>query len=277
MQSFCLPKYRMLPILPCVVLDRIVCSRRTYGTREHNHRGELHDQHGNHGATGARGGAHRAARRGGAVRARGGGGPGPRAGAEYYVLRGQRRGHGSDGNCTDAANTTCTLRDALCAAAAGDTITFNAGVTAATLTIDHYPDGSSRSRGRTRGRRWREARRQRRPQFSIFMVNGGATANDPSRSRAASVTDFGGGIYNGGTLTLTDSTVAATLGMAPSGGGIFNNGGTVTLTNSTVSGNTAGTAAAASTCSTARDADEQHRERQHRRLQQRRHHHLRHA
>jgi len=46
----------------------------------------------------------------------------------------------------------------------------------------------------------------------------------------------GGGIFNLGTLTLTDSTVSDNT--AQVGGGI-NNSGTLTLTNSTVSGNTA--------------------------------------
>jgi hypothetical protein len=57
----------------------------------------------------------------------------------------------------------------------------------------------------------------------------------------------GGGIYNEGTVTLTNSTVSGNTVYDPSsskgwaaGGGIYNdNNGTVTLTNSTVSGNTA--------------------------------------
>ena len=50
----------------------------------------------------------------------------------------------------------------------------------------------------------------------------------------------GGGIYNSGTLTLTNSTVSGN-NTGEDGGGISNaNAGTVTLTNSTVSGNNAG-------------------------------------
>ena len=49
--------------------------------------------------------------------------------------------------------------------------------------------------------------------------------------------DWGGGIYNYGTLHLVGSVV--TGGSAYQGGGIFNAGGTVTLTNSAVSGNSA--------------------------------------
>ncbi|MDO8616725.1 MAG: choice-of-anchor Q domain-containing protein [Dehalococcoidia bacterium] len=49
----------------------------------------------------------------------------------------------------------------------------------------------------------------------------------------------GGGIYNYSTLTLTNSTVSGNT--APvSGGGIYNFSATLTLTNSTVSGNTSG-------------------------------------
>ena len=49
---------------------------------------------------------------------------------------------------------------------------------------------------------------------------------------------LGGGIFNdGGTLTLTDSTISDNT--ATNAGGIFNYGGTLTLNSSTVSGNTA--------------------------------------
>ena len=53
----------------------------------------------------------------------------------------------------------------------------------------------------------------------------------------------GGGIYNNGgttTLTLTNSTVSGNVAPTERGGGIFNNGGTMTFTDSTVSGNNGG-------------------------------------
>ncbi len=56
---------------------------------------------------------------------------------------------------------------------------------------------------------------------------------------------FGGGIYNTGTLTISNSTISGNR--APnnrSGGGIYNDSGTVVVANSTVSGNRAGNGAA---------------------------------
>jgi CSLREA domain-containing protein len=100
----------------------------------------------------------------------------------------------------------------------------------------------------------------------VFLVNNGAnlTLNAVTVTRGNSGSGSGGGIFNnGGTVTLTNSTVSGnsavngggifnfgTVTITNStisgnsanniGGGIFNNGGTVTLTNSTVSGNSAG-------------------------------------
>lgn len=50
----------------------------------------------------------------------------------------------------------------------------------------------------------------------------------------------GGGIYNTGTLTVTDSTISDNAGGLFGGGGILNTGGTATVTRSTVSGNNNG-------------------------------------
>jgi hypothetical protein len=75
----------------------------------------------------------------------------------------------------------------------------------------------------------------------VFSVAEGVTAE----LRGLTVTrghDAGGGIGNGGTLTLTNSTVSgnrSSSSKSPEGGGIINDG-TLTLTNSTVSGNSAG-------------------------------------
>jgi CSLREA domain-containing protein len=62
--------------------------------------------------------------------------------------------------------------------------------------------------------------------LSGLTITGGAAAN-------------GGGIFNdGGTLTVTNSTISGNLANVL-GGGIANAGGTVTVTNSTISGNSA--------------------------------------
>jgi hypothetical protein len=79
--------------------------------------------------------------------------------------------------------------------------------------------------------------------FSIFTVDSGKTVSISGLTISNGDGDYGGGIYNKGTLTLTYSTVS---GNAPadyydgygSGGGIYNCG-TLTLNNSTVSGNLA--------------------------------------
>ena len=110
----------------------------------------------------------------------------------------------------------------------------------------------------------------------VFSVNSGKTVaisdltvTNGATTGAAFPSSVGGGIFNEGTLTLTNTTVSsnsaaafggggiynlgasATLNLITStvsgnnvlatggGGGIFNNGGTVNLTNSTVSGNDA--------------------------------------
>jgi hypothetical protein len=74
--------------------------------------------------------------------------------------------------------------------------------------------------------------------FQVLAVNSGATLalNDLTIQNGANPGSQGGGISNGGTLTLTNSTISGNT--AEFGGGI-NNDGTMTLTNSTISGNSA--------------------------------------
>jgi hypothetical protein len=69
----------------------------------------------------------------------------------------------------------------------------------------------------------------------LAVIEGFATGDPSTEERQ------GGGIYNNGTLTLTNCTVSgntAVGGGGRGGGGVYNNG-TLTLTNGTVSGNTA--------------------------------------
>lgn len=76
-------------------------------------------------------------------------------------------------------------------------------------------------------------------------VGGGAFVNygDTLELSSCGVTNntginYGGGIYNRGTVKLTDVTVSGNNVTNYDGGGIYNQGGTLTITNSTISGNT---------------------------------------
>ncbi|GBD25853.1 hypothetical protein HRbin30_01179 [bacterium HR30] len=77
----------------------------------------------------------------------------------------------------------------------------------------------------------------------VMVVDSGAnlTLQNLTIANGASSGD-GAGIYNGGTLTVTNSTFSGNTVIPPGaagGGGIFNAGGTLTVTNSTFSGNSA--------------------------------------
>ncbi len=71
------------------------------------------------------------------------------------------------------------------------------------------------------------------PNFRIFNVGTGATANFSGLTISNGKANGGGGISNDGTVTLTNSTLS---GNTASGGGIFN-GGTLTLNNTIIAGN----------------------------------------
>jgi CSLREA domain-containing protein len=79
-----------------------------------------------------------------------------------------------------------------------------------------------------------------RPNGRVLVIGSGITVNINGvtiRNGGTGIT--GGGIFNGGTLTLTNSTVSGNAA-GNDGAGIFNDAATLTLINSTVSGNTAG-------------------------------------
>ncbi len=141
------------------------------------------------------------------------------------------------GNCT----TTCTLRDAITAAANGDTITFQGGLaspiilTAGTITIAHNitlqgpgaatlaVDGNHAS--------------------GIFVVNAGTTVSISGLTLQNSSSVTNSAVTNSGTLTLTSltlsSNVLTALSNTQGGGAIYNNGGTLTIISNSFSGNTA--------------------------------------
>ncbi len=139
------------------------------------------------------------------------------------------------GNLNDSG--AGSLRSAIIAASADDTLDLSAlsgtitltsgelsinknltitGPTAASLTIS----GNSASR--------------------VFNITGGTVDITNVTISDGSVADNGAGILNAGTLTLSNSTITnnASSG-ANNGGGIYNDGGTMTVTNSTVNANSA--------------------------------------
>ncbi len=75
--------------------------------------------------------------------------------------------------------------------------------------------------------------------FRIFAINSGKTVSVSGLTLSQGSDNGGGGIYNQGTLTVTNLTVSDNVSTGR-GGGIYNDNGTVTATNSTLSGNTAG-------------------------------------
>ena len=75
----------------------------------------------------------------------------------------------------------------------------------------------------------------------IFNNGGSVTLTNSTIASNTATATGGGGIVNfgGGSVALTNSTVASNT--APTGGGIFNQEGSITLANSTVASNTAST------------------------------------
>ncbi|MDO4587954.1 MAG: right-handed parallel beta-helix repeat-containing protein, partial [Planctomycetia bacterium] len=142
-----------------------------------------------------------------------------------------------------ATDGVTTLREAIAEAQTGDTITFKSTLNGKTITLsgtqleitkDITIDASALSKGITINANQASC---------VFYVTGG-TANAPVELIGLTLTGGkapgpGGGIFNdGGTLTITTSTISdnsAEYG----GGGIYNRRGTLTVTNSTISGNTA--------------------------------------
>jgi hypothetical protein len=138
-----------------------------------------------------------------------------------------------------------TLRQAIVDAASGDTINFSSGFTTIILTSDELLinksltiNGSGANlltvvRGRAPGQPFFH--------FRIFDIIAGATVTISGLTIVNGnplTNDFGGGIFNFGTLTVVNCTVSgnSTSGTSDEGGGIYN-GGTAFITNSIISGN----------------------------------------
>jgi hypothetical protein len=150
----------------------------------------------------------------------------------------------SGGSCP---GPTCTLRQAIATAVSGDTINFAAAITTIDLTsgellVDRDLTISGPGANLLTVKR---STAPGTPDFHIFHVapdlfvtiSGLAIRNGSTPSLTN-----GGGIYNGGTLTITGCTISDNLaaGGTLGGGAIYNNGGSqvrLTISNSTISGN----------------------------------------
>ncbi len=126
-----------------------------------------------------------------------------------------------------------SLRQAMADLCAGGTITFDNDYTillASALTIDKNMTISGAGHSITL---------DGQGTVRVFAVNTGVTAalNALTIANGSSGVASGGGIYNQGNLTVTNSTLVTNSGAE--GGGIYNNAGTLAVTNSTFSGNSA--------------------------------------
>ena len=167
----------------------------------------------------------------------------------------------ADGLCLDA-DGNCTLRAAVQQAnvlGSNDTINFviqageprcRAGVCVINLTLGEVTIDSTVTAGTlTINNATGAGNLLISPFFTsrVFYLNTNANLTikgvtiTQGNGEGAANSGLGGGIYNNGILTLTDSTVSDSQSTFPrgSGGGIYNNGGTLTLTNSTVNNNVA--------------------------------------
>lgn len=153
-------------------------------------------------------------------------------------------------NCpAGGGGTTCTLRDALAAAAATGTgnITFAPTVfaTAQTITLSNGTlnipsnttiNGATSGSGATLTNLVTVGGGGASSNFSVFTVGSGVIAASISNLTIANgnATGNGGGILNSGTLSISSSTLRGNS--ACNGGGIYNSG-TLTVTGSTLASN----------------------------------------
>ncbi len=162
------------------------------------------------------------------------------AGVTYYVSNG-----GNDSNtCTTPGAPCLTVFAAITKAAAGDTVSLAAGSYVDRVSIDKNLTitGAGAATTTINGNASGTVATVRPGTVvsiaGVTITNGFSVADDGGR---------GGGIYNAGTLTLTNSTLSANssfkgiaeVGAPGRGGGIYNTG-TLTITNSTLSANSAG-------------------------------------
>jgi hypothetical protein len=142
---------------------------------------------------------------------------------------------GSDvSDCFSQVRPCASLTQAAANASAGDTIVVAAGTYAVgttvtfnkNLTVTGAEAGSTIFDGSG--------------QAQVFHIAPGTTVTMQGLTVQNGTANAGGGIWNQGTLTLSNCTVQDNTATTTSGGGIRNDKGTLTLLNCTVSGNTAG-------------------------------------
>src|SRR5450759_2255420 len=73
----------------------------------------------------------------------------------------------------------------------------------------------------------------------VMQVGAGASLTLNNLTIANGIAAGGGGIFNNGTATITNSTFSGNSAAGSFGAGIYTNSGTLTITNSTISGNSA--------------------------------------
>jgi CSLREA domain-containing protein len=144
---------------------------------------------------------------------------------------------------TAAGNGVCTLRAAIQEAnalAGDDTIILSPNTYLLTQVTELTITGHLMITGGGAATTIIDGNKGVRTNSGVLVIGPGVTVSISGVTiRNGGRTGFfvGGGIFNVGTLTLTNSTVSNNA--ADSGGGIFNQTGTLTLTNSTVSNNSA--------------------------------------
>jgi len=156
-------------------------------------------------------------------------------------------------NCNDSGRGS--LRGAIGAATAGDTITFSANLnctsagtgpiilTTGTLTVDKTLtiDGTGATITVDGGCTTDTNGTCTAGGVTIFTVNSGVNATLTALTiQHGNTVGNGGGIFNLGTLRVTNSTFANNSVGRGDGGVIYNNSSPLTVTNSTFSGNNAG-------------------------------------
>ena len=148
-----------------------------------------------------------------------------------------KTGDTSDGTCSI---TDCSLREAIAAAASGDTVSVPAGV----YTLTRVSELSIGKNLTVQGAGSGDTIIQADEQLSISTrrvldITAGKVSISGVTIRHGNPPGLGGGILNSGTLSLADTTLTANqAGATDGGGGIFSSG-TMTITGSRITGNIA--------------------------------------